>query len=186
MVEESNKYGLKIDITKPLNLSKAELEQFIGIIFLMSIVKMPSTRDYWEQSLQYKTISKVMPIRRFKRIKRFLHCNDNTQMPRDGNDKLCKIRPIINTLKSHFQFSVPTENLCIDEQMVPFKGRSQLKEYNPQKPIKWGYKLYVLTSPEGQIYNFEVHTGAIEKCPRQLDLQASGNSYAFIIMYSTK
>ena len=70
-------------------------------------------------------------------------------MPRDGNDKLYKIRPIIDTLKSHFQLSVPTENLCIDEQMVPFRGRSRLKQYNPQKPKKWGYKLYVLTSPEG-------------------------------------
>ena len=28
----------------------------------MLIVKMPSTQDYWEQSLQYKTIPKVMPI----------------------------------------------------------------------------------------------------------------------------
>ena len=136
MVEESNKYTLQIDITKSLNLSKAELEQFIGIFFLTSNVKMPNTRDYWEQSLQYKTISKVMPIRRFERIKQFLHCNDNTQTPRDGNNKLSKIRPIINTLKSHFHLSAPTENLFIDEQMVPFKGRSRLKQYNPQKPKK--------------------------------------------------
>ena len=102
----------------------------------MSILKMPSTRDYWEQSLQYKTISKVMPIRRFERIKRFLYCNNNTQMPGDGNDKLYKIRPITDALKSHFQLSAPTENLCIDEQMVPFKGRSRLKQYNLQKPKK--------------------------------------------------
>ena len=38
-----------------------------------------------------------------------------------------------------------------------------------------GYKIHVLTSPEGQIYNIEVHTGAIEKCPGQPDLQVSGN-----------
>ena len=35
MIEESNKYTLQIDITRPLNLSKAELEQFIGILLLM-------------------------------------------------------------------------------------------------------------------------------------------------------
>ena len=77
MVEESNKYALQIDITKPLNLLKAELEQFIGILFLMLTVKMPSTQEYREQSLRYKTISKVMPIKHFEQIKRFLHCNDN-------------------------------------------------------------------------------------------------------------
>ena len=68
MVEEINKYALQIDITKSMNFSKVELDQFIGILLLMSIVKMPNTRDYWEQSLQYKTISKVMPIRRFEQI----------------------------------------------------------------------------------------------------------------------
>ena len=68
MVEEINKYALQIDIAKSMNFSKAELDQFIGILLLMSIVKMPNTRDYWEQSLQYKTISKVMPIRRFEQI----------------------------------------------------------------------------------------------------------------------
>ena len=51
MVEESNKYSLQIDITKPLNLSKAKLEQVIEILFLMSIMKMPGTQDYWERSL---------------------------------------------------------------------------------------------------------------------------------------
>ena len=74
-----------------------------------------------------------------------------------------------------FKLSAPTENLSIDEQMVPFKARSRLKQYNPQKPKKLGYKRYVLTSPEGQICNFEVHTGAIEMFPGQRDLQASGN-----------
>ena len=94
-------------------------------------MKMPDTQDYWERSLQSP---KVMLIRRFERMKRFLHYNDNTQMPQDGNDKLHKIRPNIDTLKSHFQLSAQTENLCIDEQMVPFKGRSQLKQCNPKKP----------------------------------------------------
>ena len=32
-----------------------------------------------------------------------------------------------------------------------------------------------MTNPEGLIYNFEVHTGTIEICPGQPDLQASGN-----------
>ena len=53
IVDESNKYALQVDITKPLNLTQSELEQFIGILLLMSIVKMPSTRDYWDQHLQY-------------------------------------------------------------------------------------------------------------------------------------
>ena len=59
--------------------------------------------------------------------------------------------------------------------MVPFKGKSGLKQYNPQKPKKWGYKFYVLSGIGGLIHNFEIHTGAIQPCPNQPDLKASGN-----------
>ena len=59
--------------------------------------------------------------------------------------------------------------------MVPFKGKSGLKQYNPQKLKKWGYKLYVLSGIDGLIHNFEIHTGAIQPCPNQPDLKASGN-----------
>ena len=163
IVDESNKYALQIDINKPLGLTQAELKQFIGILYLMSIVRMPSQRDYWSQYLQYQRISSVMTIRRFEWIKRFLHCNDNNTMPKDCTDKLYKIRPIIDALKEKFRLFSPTELLCIDEQMVPFKGRSKLKQYNPQKPKKWGYKLYVLTILDGGlVYDFEVHTAQLQ------------------------
>ena len=174
IVEESNTYAAQVDIDKPLNLTSDELEQFIGIL-LLSVVKMPATRDYWERFLQYYRIASIMSIRRFERIKRFLHCNDNEKMDKDFPDKLFKICPLIDALKERFHLIAPTELLCIDEQMVAFKGRSMLKQYNPQKPKKWGYKFYVLTNLDGLIYDFVVHTGTIDVCPGQPDLQASGN-----------
>ena len=183
IVSESNIYAPQIDINKPLNLTVEELEQFIGILFVMSIVKMPSTRDYWEQNMGYDKIADVMPTKRFEQIKRFLHLNNNMQMPKDCPDKLFKAWPLINAIKERFQMIAPTEILSIDEQMVPFKGRSKLKQYNQQKPKKWGYKLYVLTSPEGFIFNFEVHTGTIDICPGQPDLQASGNIVTQLLQY---
>ena len=166
---------LKNDINKPLNLIAEELEHFIGILFVMSIVKMPSTRDYWEQKMRYDKIADVIPTKRFEQIKRFLHLNNNMQIPKDCPDKLFKVWPLINAIKERFQMIAPTEILRIDEQMVPFKGRSKLIQYNQQKPKKWGYKLYALRSPEGFIFHFEVHTGTINICPGQPDRQASGN-----------
>ena len=65
------------------------------------------------------------------------------------------------------------EKLRIDEKMVPFKGKSGLKQYNLQKPNKWGYQLYVLSGIDRLIHNFEVHIGAIGVCPNQPDLKAS-------------
>ena len=62
IVEESNRYAAQVDIDKALSLTSDELEQFIGILFLMSVVRMPATRDYWEGFLQYGGIASIMTI----------------------------------------------------------------------------------------------------------------------------
>ena len=183
ILEETNKYSVQINPDKPLKLSKDELEQFIGILFIMSIVRMPSVRNLWEHQTRYEKVANVMSRTRFEQIKRFLHCNDNNEIANDCQDVLYKIRPLVDHLKNKFQQFTPTEYLCIDEQMVPFKGRSRLKQYNPNKPKKWGYKLYVLCSVDGLVYNVEVHTGKINPCPNQPDIQASGNIVLHLLQH---
>ena len=69
IVSRSNIYASQIDINKPLNLTVEELEQLIGILFVMSIVKMPNTRDYWEQNMRYDKLADVIPTKRFEQIK---------------------------------------------------------------------------------------------------------------------
>ena len=46
IVDESNKYAIQTNPSSPLNLTRNELEQFFGIVYVMSLVKMPSTRLY--------------------------------------------------------------------------------------------------------------------------------------------
>ena len=43
--------------------------------------------------------------------------------------------------------------------MILFKGRSPLKQYNPMKPIKRGYKLWVRTDMDRYISKFDVFQG---------------------------
>ena len=62
IVEESNRYVAQVDIDKPLSLTPDELEQFIGILFLVSVVRMPATHDYWEGFLEYDGIASIMTI----------------------------------------------------------------------------------------------------------------------------
>ena len=57
----------------------------------------------------------------------------------------------------------PGRNVSIDEAMVPFKGRSSLKQYMPKKPIKRGFKIWMAVDAEnGFVTNLEVHTGKKE------------------------
>ena len=99
-------------------------------------------------------------------------------MPRPDNqnrDKLFKIRPIIDSLFPKFQSIPQSQMLSIDEQMVPFKGQSALKQYVPNKPYKWGYKIFILCDTRGLVHNFEIYTGKINPVAGCPDIGASGN-----------
>lgn len=76
-------------------------------------------------------------------------------------DKLFKIRPLINHLKTKYLalFS-SSRQISVDESMVAFKGRTSLKQYMPKKPIKRGFNIWVCACSEtGYILNFEMYIG---------------------------
>ena len=57
----------------------------------------------------------------------------------------------------------PSKELAIDEAMIKFQGRSSLKQYMPQKPIKRGIKVWVLAdSRNGYFSRLEIYTGKKE------------------------
>jgi len=69
------------------------------------------------------------------------------------------MRPLIEMLRLRI-LSVPLEeHLSADEQIVPFKGHSVLKQYMPKKPHKWGYKMFVLSGVSGFAYDIELYSG---------------------------
>ncbi|PSN48689.1 PiggyBac transposable element-derived protein 3 [Blattella germanica] len=51
------------------------------------------------------------------------------------------------------------EYLSVDEIIIPFKGRSSLKQYNQNKPHKWGIKVFAITSSSGILHDFEIYVG---------------------------
>ena len=70
------------------------------------------------------------------------------------------------------------EHLCVDEQMVPFKKTSWLKQFIPKKPHKWGYKFFLLCDSSGVVYDFIIYTGKIDPVDKAgvPDLGTSSNS----------
>ena len=56
---------------------------------------------------------------------------------------------------------MPTQNQAIDEAMIPFKGRSGVKQYMPKKPVKRGIKVWVrANSANGFFCDLDVYIGA--------------------------
>ena len=54
----------------------------------------------------------------------FLHCDENTAIPKNCTDKLYKIQSFINFLNAQVEKLIGFEFTCIDKRMVPVKGRS--------------------------------------------------------------
>ncbi|GBP47242.1 PiggyBac transposable element-derived protein 2 [Eumeta japonica] len=171
--------GVQTNVQKPLNLSEAELRKFISVLIYMSVIKYPNVRLYWSNKVGFEPIKKIMTINRFETIRKYLHFNDNDKhLPRDhvDHDRLHKIRPVVNYLNEKFA-SIPMEQrLSIDEQMCATKVAHFMKQYLPNKPHKWGFKLFVLCSVGGYAHKFEIYTGEdYKRLPDEPDFGPVGN-----------
>ena len=69
-----------------------------------------------------------------------IHFNNNKNLVTDKKhpdyDTLFKVSPLIAHLAEKFQEIRKLQRLCIDKQMILFKGVSPLKQYLPLKPSK--------------------------------------------------
>ncbi|XP_055918296.1 piggyBac transposable element-derived protein 3-like [Eupeodes corollae] len=158
--QETIRYSCEKRPEKIAHITAMELEQFVIICLYMSIVQLPSTRFYWNESLGYPKINSVMACNRFEEIKRFIHFNTNVPKGQPGHDPLHKITPFLDQTRQRL-LNVPREEyMAVDEQIIPIKSRSSMRQYNPKKPHKWGYKKFVLSGSSGFSYDFELYTGA--------------------------
>ncbi|KAJ4445301.1 hypothetical protein ANN_07106 [Periplaneta americana] len=71
-------------------------------------------------------------------------------------DKLFKVRPFIDSVKAETE---PEKYNSVDELIIPFKGRSSLKQYVKNKPHKWGIKVFAHAGTSGIVYDFEIYRG---------------------------
>ncbi|CAG4938749.1 unnamed protein product [Parnassius apollo] len=162
ITEQSNLKSTQVNVNKPANITTTEIEQFIGIVIFTSLVHLPSTRMYWSNNIGQHQVNSIMTCNKFEMIKRHLHFNNNEDFKPPGtqsHDKLFKIRPLIEKLRERLLLISKEEYLAVDEQIIPTKARHQLKQYNPAKPHKWGYKNQVLSGVSGFSYDFDIFAG---------------------------
>lgn len=174
IAQQSNLYCAQENPNSALRLDPCELEQFIGTVVYMSVVHLPRSRMYWSSECRVPQVADVISRDRFEEITKFLHFNDNN-MAANNKDKLFKIRPVVDSLLQKFQTLPQEQMLFIGEQIVPFRGRSTLKQYFPTRPHRWGYKIFVLCDTKGLVHSFDIFTGKTDPEPREPDVGPNGN-----------
>lgn len=159
--DQTNLYSTQKTGTS-VNTSVQEIEQFLGIHVMSGIVRVPSYKMYWQQSTRFAPIADTMSRNRFDKLRNFMHINDNSKMiPTDNpnHDKLFKVRPFLESFLENIKKIEPEEHNAVDEMIIPFKGRSKLKQYIKNKPHKWGIKMFARAGSSGIVYEIEVYVG---------------------------
>lgn len=164
IVENTNLYSVQKG-GKNINTTLDEIKTFIGMRILMGIIKLPSYRSYWSGALRYPSIADAMSRNRFEVLSKYLHFVDNDSQ-HDNNDKLFKIKPILIAVRNECIKIEPEEHHSIDEQIIPSKTKfTKIRQYNPKKPCKWGFKNLVRAGASGFMYDFYLYSG------RELDVE---------------
>lgn len=158
---QSNLYALQTYGVTP-NFKKTEVEQYVGILLLMGIFPVAQYRMYWSCETKFSPIADVMSRNRFDQFRKYFHISDNTKIVPNSeptHDRLFKIRPLLESLSEKLRQIPPEEQQSVDEQMIPYKGRSHMKQYIRGKPHKWGYKVFARCSRSGIMHDFSVFIG---------------------------
>ena len=129
LVKKTNEYADKtINRNRPLRHRSTwnswteatidKMRKFIGLIFTMGLISMPSYKKYWSKDLLFKNehFPSVMSRERFESIMRFLNFSEK---PLFENDRLSKLRMIMDHLnKVMLDVVTPEKILSINESMM--------------------------------------------------------------------
>ena len=182
IAEETNQYTAQYFDTNPVDsLPKSsrlrewrdtdaeELKLLFALVVAMGLVVKPDLASYWsvDEILSTPFFGTVMIRNRFQLLFKFLHAAGNSKAKRrgtDGYDPLFRIREInIRYLHRSKSVYVPERDLSLDEATMLWKGNISYGVYNPNKPVKFGKKVYqVCESCSSYTVDWQIYTGKTE------------------------
>ena len=166
LVDMTNLYAHRDKGRHSFNINRSEMRLFIAILLLSGYNVLPRRKMYWENSddVENESVSNAMSRNRFEEIISMLHCCDNEQL--DPDDKMSKVRPLYNVInQSCLRFYSDLSFVCVDESMIPYYGRHSSKQQIVGKPVRMGYKMWVLAQSNGYVLQFDPYQGAKGKNP---------------------
>lgn len=146
-------------------LETESLNAFIGMLILFSATRgrKESIKSVWsdESAFSRPIFKATMGRNTFQKILRFIRTdNHETRQERRAVDKLAPIRDVWEIFTNNCQRClVPESQVCVDEQLVGFRGRCPFRVYMKSKPDRYGIKIWAICeNPSGYVWNSQVYT----------------------------
>ncbi|XP_046686002.1 piggyBac transposable element-derived protein 4-like [Homalodisca vitripennis] len=141
----------------------AEIKAVIGLLYLAGVKKSShvNLKDLWARNgLGFELFCCVMSLPRFEFLLTAIRFDSiATRDQRIKVDNLAPIREIFTDLVENFQKYYSLGHLVtLDEKLEAFRGRCQFRQYIPNKPAKYGIKLFALVDARmSYTFNLEIY-----------------------------
>ena len=127
-------------------VDSTEIKAFIGLCLYAGLHKSnhEPVSLLWSGNEGRPIFTTTMSRNRFTTILKFLRFDNRaTRQERQDDDKLAPFRDLWNLFQAQLpKFYIPGPDLCVDEQLVAFRGRCGFRQYLPSKPAKYGIKIW--------------------------------------------
>ena len=144
-----------------------EMRAYFGLAIMFGITNQPRYRTFWSKDpfLGNAAVQRVFSLKRYCKLSEYLHVTDRENEKPRGHpeyDKLGKICWLIDHLLKKFpEYKFPEKNQTVDEQIMKFSGCVEFLQYNIQKPVRHGLKLWVQCDADSAYcQEFEVYLEA--------------------------
>ena len=164
IVEQTNLYSRQHG--RNVEASREELLGIIGIMILSCYRHVHDKGMLWssDEDVSVQWVKDLMPRNRFIAILRDIHLADNCTL--DKSDPYYEVRLYFEQPNRNFKENLELDqNLSVDECMVPYFGRHNTKQFIRGKSIRFGYKLWAITSSSGFLYHAEPYCGSSMRIP---------------------
>ncbi|XP_054639964.1 piggyBac transposable element-derived protein 4-like [Dunckerocampus dactyliophorus] len=145
-------------------MTAQEMRTYLGLLILSGLYKSrhEATSSLWNKTTGRTFFAEAMGHTRFVHINRMLRFDDNLRKTQPHNET--KMSPILELWRKWNSLLPRLFNLgrdvCIDEQLIAFKGRCSFRQYMPSKPAKYGLKIWALCDVNtAYAWKLDVYTG---------------------------
>lgn len=164
VLDMTNLYGRRRYKDKWIDLDIFTMRAYYGLLLLAGVYRSrgEDISELWDDHKGRPIFRATMSLKMFKLINQCIRFDDKEERMRT-NDRH-KLEPIRNVFEKWVQrmraLYVPGKYLTVDEQLLPFRGRCPFIQYIPNKPAKYGIKIWIVCdSKTYYAYNLEVYVG---------------------------
>lgn len=168
----TNLFGVRHYKDEWENVDKTIMRAYYGLLLLAGVYRSngESLLELWDDKHGRPIFSATMSMIMFKKINACIRFDDKELRERE-RDKLAPIRSIFDKWIQRMKILYcPGDFITVDEQLLPFRGRTQFTQYIPSKPAKYGIKLWVAADAETYYaYNMQVYVGRDRNCAPEVN-----------------